>query len=244
MEIDQRVAVLTGAAGHLGRAIGQRLAADGARIAALDADADGLTEAAAAMDAAMAIDCDLTDEHAVDAALERITEALGPVHVLVNAVGLIHNEPVASMFGGRHGLESWHRVIGANLTAPFVIGAAVAQQMLRKRTRGVLVNVGSVNAKGVAGQSAYSAAKAGLNGMTRAWAAELGSAGIRAVAVAPGFIDVPSTHEALGESGVEQWRRETPLRRLGTTDEVVSAVRYAIENDFVTGTVLEVDGGV
>lgn len=239
MEVAGCTAIVTGGAGHLGRAIVRGLADRGARVAALDANPDGIDPVAE-----LAITCDLTSADAVDEAVANITDRLGTVSVLVNAVGLIHSEPVANLLSGHHGRESWDRVIATNLTAPFVAGAAVAQVMLRNRTKGVLINISSVNARGVAGQSAYSAAKAGVNAMTRAWSAELGPAGIRAIAVAPGFIDVPTTHDALGEDAVDHWQRQTPLRRLGGQDEVVSAVRYAIENDFVTGTVLEVDGGL
>lgn len=247
MELQDSVIAVTGAAGFLGRAIAGGLGAKGARLALLDRDADAVKAAAEDSGGALAIDCDLTDEAAVNAAVARVTTELGPIQALVNAVGWIYSKPLTNIFAGadgHHGLDDWRKVIDANLTAPFAVGAAVAQTMIRARTRGVIINVSSVSAGGVAGQSAYSAAKSGLNTMSRVWAQELGPMGIRCVAVAPGFIDVPTTHEALGEKGVEARVQETALRRLGTMDETVSAILFALENDFVTDTVLEVDGGI
>ena len=120
----------------------------------------------------------------------------------------------------------------------------VVERMVRSRTRGLIVNISSVMAAGNPGQSAYSAAKAGVEALAVTWARELGGFGIRAVAIAPGFIDTPSTRQGLSPERLEDWVRKTPLRRLGTVEEVARAVVYAAENDFVTGTVLEVAGGL
>jgi len=91
---------------------------------------------------------------------------------------------------------------------------------------------------------AYSAAKAGVNAMTKAWAKELGIVGIRFVAIAPGFIDAPSTRSALSEPVMSEWIKRTPLRRLGSVEDVVSAVVFAIVNEHLTGKVIEIDGGL
>jgi 3-oxoacyl-[acyl-carrier protein] reductase len=116
--------------------------------------------------------------------------------------------------------------------------------MVAARTRGVVVSLSSVAAVGNAGQAAYSAAKAGVNAMTLAWAKELGLLGIRFVAVAPGFIDTASTRSALSEEAVKDLVKKTPLRRLGKTSEITSAVLFAINNEYLTGKVLEIDGGM
>jgi 3-oxoacyl-[acyl-carrier protein] reductase len=116
--------------------------------------------------------------------------------------------------------------------------------MLRRRAAGVVVSVSSVAAAGNAGQSAYAAAKAGVDALTRTWAKELGPMGLRFVSIAPGFLDTPSTHAALGEAHVARLKQAVPLRRLGSTDDVFAALRHAVESDYLTGTVLEVDGGL
>jgi 3-oxoacyl-[acyl-carrier protein] reductase len=116
--------------------------------------------------------------------------------------------------------------------------------MVRARTKGVVVSLTSVCAKGNAGQSAYSAAKAGVEALTRVWAKELGPLGLRFVAVAPGYIDTPSTRSAVPDEILDTLKRETPLRRLGHPEHVAQAIRFAIENDMLTATTLEVDGGL
>jgi 3-oxoacyl-[acyl-carrier protein] reductase len=108
----------------------------------------------------------------------------------------------------------------------------------------VIVNMSSISARGNAGQSAYAAAKAGVEALTRSWAKELGPLGLRFVAVAPGFIDTPSTRAALSVEILEELKQKTPLRRLGEVANVALAVIYALENDLLTGTVLDVDGGL
>ena len=116
--------------------------------------------------------------------------------------------------------------------------------MLAKRTKGVVVSVSSLAARGNAGQSAYAAAKAGVNALTMTWAKELGAMGLRFVSVAPGFIETPSTNAALSEATITKLKQQIPLRRLGDMVCVYQAVRYALENDYVNGTVLDVDGGL
>jgi 3-oxoacyl-[acyl-carrier protein] reductase len=116
--------------------------------------------------------------------------------------------------------------------------------MLIKRTKGVVVSVSSISARGNAGQSAYAAAKAGVNALTVTWAKELGPMGLRFVAIAPGFIDTPSTRDALSDAILAKLKLKVPLRRLGDLESVYLAVAYAIENNYVNGTVLEVDGGL
>jgi 3-oxoacyl-[acyl-carrier protein] reductase len=190
-------------------------------------------------------DAALEDETA--AALDAAAARLGGLDALVNCAGLIHSEPVINLLRPerrRHGLDSWNMVVRANLTTAFVLGSLAAERMALARTKGVIVNLSSVAAAGNAGQSAYSAAKAGLEALTVAWGKELGLLGIRVVAIAPGFVDTPSTRETLGAGLVKDWLRKTPLRRLGTTDQVSGAVLFALENDFVTGCTIRVDGGV
>jgi 3-oxoacyl-[acyl-carrier protein] reductase len=141
-------------------------------------------------------------------------------------------------------VEEWRQVLGANLDSVFFMTVCVVAQMIAERRKGVIVNISSVAAAGNAGQTAYSAAKAGVNAMTATWAKELGPLGVRVVAVAPGFMDTPSTRAALSDSLLKEVERRAPLRRLGRPEEVAQAVVSAIENDFFHGKVLELDGGL
>lgn len=195
----------------------------------------------------LTISCDLTDPAATEAAILAAWEQCGPISILVNAVGSIRNAPLVNVTAPgdrRHSLETWRTTIDANLTSVFLATVNQVDRMVASRTRGVVVNLSSVAAAGNAGQAAYSAAKAGVNAMTLAWAKELGLLGIRFVAIAPGFIDTASTHAAMTETVVKDWIRKTPLRRLGKAADVTSAVVFAIQNDHLTGKVIEIDGGL
>ena len=126
----------------------------------------------------------------------------------------------------------------------FYVTRSVAEKMVQKRTRGVIVNISSVSAGGNAGQSAYSAAKAGVNALTATWAQELGLLGIRVVGVAPGFTDTDSTHAAVTSDVLRNTIQKVPLRRLGRPQEIAQCVLSVLQNDFITGTTLEIDGGL
>ena len=122
--------------------------------------------------------------------------------------------------------------------------ACIVEKMITTRTRGVVVNISSVSAGGNAGQSAYSAAKAGVNALTAVWAKELSPMGIRVVAVAPGFTETDSTKEAVSETALRETIKRVPLRRLGQPEEIAEGVLSVIRNDFFNGKVLELDGGL
>ena len=244
--LESRTAVVTGAAGSLGRAIALGLRDRGCRIVALDLDQPALATLASE-DGVRTVVCDLLDATATERCIGEAWERYGPISILINAVGLIHSAPlvnIAARTDRRHSLEAWRRVIDINLTAVFLATASVVDRMVSTRTRGVVINFSSVAAAGNAGQGAYSAAKAGVNAMTKAWAKELGMLGIRFVAIAPGFIDTPSTRAALPDPTLKDWIQRTPLRRLGSVEDVISAIVFAIENEHLTGKIIEIDGGL
>ena len=238
MQIEGKHVVVAGGSGNLGSAIVTDLLRRGARVTVLDrqpprAPAEGAAFAQA----------DAADESAVAAAFA----SCGPVHVLINCTGLIHSEPVINLLDParrRHGIDSWNAVIRANLTAAFVLGSVAAEHMAATRTKGVIVNFSSIAASGNPGQTAYAAAKAGVEALTKVWARELGPLGVRVVAIAPGFVDTESTHAALNERALDDLKHRTPLRRLGSTAEIAGAVAFALENDFLTGRTIAIDGGL
>ncbi|MCL4127296.1 UNVERIFIED_CONTAM: hypothetical protein GTU68_056681 [Idotea baltica] len=116
--------------------------------------------------------------------------------------------------------------------------------MIMTRTKGVIINISSISARGNAGQSAYSAAKAGLESMTVVWAKELGSFGIRCVAVAPGFMNTESTNDAVTQEVLDHVKKETPIRRLGKAEDIADAVKFVIQSDYMNGKTLQIDGGL
>jgi 3-oxoacyl-[acyl-carrier protein] reductase len=237
--------LLTGGGRGLGRHMAERLASDGAQVWVLERDETLCTELRAAGLHVLA--CDATDPAAVDASLQAAEAQGATFAVLVNNAGLIHSEPLVNMLsrGERaHSRDSWRTVLGANLDSVFYVTSRVVDRMMAQRIKGVVISVSSIAAQGNAGQSAYSAAKAGVNALTRSWAKELGPLGYRFAAVAPGFIDTPSTRAALSEAIVDQLEKKIPLRRLGEPESVYLAVRHVIENDYLNGIVLDVDGGL
>ncbi len=254
MQLDGAPLVITGAAGDLARAVSADLAAAGARLVLMDRDASGLVAArdhvneAGKPDAvAGLIACDLSQDSAVADAFTQATEQLGAEPVgLVHLAGRIASRPLVNLLdreGARHSHALWREVVSANLDTSFLVGAAMAERLVKARAPGAIILTSSLAARGNAGQSAYAAAKAGVEALVKVWAKELGPQGVRVNAIAPGFIDTPSTHAALGDAGLEARRKAAPLRQLGGSQAVAQTVRYALTNPFVTGAVLPVDGG-
>lgn len=243
MDIAGKNVVVAGAAGNLGSAVASDLRQRGASVVALDRrPPEGRAD-----DATAFVSADAANVTSLSAAANAIFERYGKIHALVNCTGLIHSEPLVNLANPqrrRHATESWDTVIRENLTAAFLLGAVFAERMAASRTKGAIVQFSSVAAAGNPGQTAYAAAKAGIEAMTVVWARELGPLGIRVVSIAPGFVDTPSTRGAVAEATLEDVKRRTPLRRLAAPREIASAVLFALENDFLTGRTLHVDGGL
>ena len=139
--------------------------------------------------------------------------------------------------------ESWRGVIDANLTAPFVAATQVAARMVR-RGGGSIVNFSSIASEGNAGQAAYGAAKAGIEGLTRTMAIELGPLGVRVNALALGFIDVPTTRNAVPDERLRAYVQKTSMGRLGRVEDVINAIEFLAANTFTNGTIMKLDGGL
>lgn len=242
-----RVLVTGGGAG-IGRHLVERLLGDAAEVAVLELDATRCAELTETTGGKVRAEpCDVTDAAAVDTALQRLFDAGFEPDVLVNNAGIIHSEPLVNLLsrGDKvHSRESWRRVIATDLDSVFFVTSRVVEHMLATRKKGVVISISSIAAQGNAGQSAYAAAKAGVNALTHTWAKELGAMGLRFAAIAPGFFDTPSTRTALSEAALTRLQQQIPLRRLGQLESLYLAVRHVVENDYLTGTVLEVDGGL
>ena len=244
MDAIGKLVIVSGGLGSIGSSLAASLVGIGARVAVLDiqqASPDSNAPSSAAYRA------DLADERSVAAVLEDVVRDHGEPSVLVNCAGLIHSEPLVNIMNPHqrhHSLDAWDAVLRSNLTSTFVLSSHIVERMISKRIRGLVINFSSISAQGNPGQSAYAAAKAGIEALTKVWARELGPFGIRSVAIAPGFIDTPSTATALTKEAIADLRRRTPLMRLGTREDIFSAVRFAIENDYLTGTTIAVDGGL
>ncbi|HEY9283735.1 MAG TPA: SDR family NAD(P)-dependent oxidoreductase [Pyrinomonadaceae bacterium] len=247
MELGGKKVILTGGARGLGRRTVEKLAAKGARVTVFDLDRAGLDELRGAAGVAGCVECDVSDYEQVAAATARFHEEHGAADVLVNNAGVLYSAPLVRITAAgieRHDAAEWNRVLAADLSSVFYMTACVVERMVSTRTRGVVVNVSSVAAAGNAGQSAYSAAKAGVNALTATWAKELSLMGIRVAAVAPGFTETESTRRAISEAVLRETVKRVPLRRLGTPDEIADGILHVIENDFFNGKVFELDGGL
>ncbi len=244
MKIKDSVALVTGGCGGLGRAIADYLHAQGARVVVADFNAHALKDLPQEY-ATHTID--VTDEASVKSVVATIAEQEGRIDILVNCAGRIESAPFVNIMNAPNIMldyASFRSGLAINLDSVFLMTSAVVEHMVMRRVKGCIVNISSISGKGNEGQTSYSAAKAAVNAMTLTWAKELGRLGIRVNAVAPGFINTPSTHAALAEAQIKHIISNTPLRRLGEAEDIGKAVGTIIDNDFINGTILEVNGGL
>jgi 3-oxoacyl-[acyl-carrier protein] reductase len=238
-------AFVTGSARGLGRAIAERLAAEGAGVAVADLDLPAAEDAAAALRSelgarALAVQVDVRDPGAVTAAMQTSADELGVLDILVNNAGIVRDARLEAMTD-----EDWDLVLDVDLRGYFVCARA-ALPHLRKGGWGRMVNISSRAYLGNPGQANYSAAKAGVIGMTRALSAELAREGITVNAVAPGAIDTALVRaHPKSQDIIDRAIRMQPVKRLGTPEDVAAAVAFLASDDaaFISGDVLHVTGG-
>jgi 3-oxoacyl-[acyl-carrier protein] reductase len=251
VELKSRTAVITGAARGIGRAIALRFAGQGANVALIDLDAQALAECqqqcAAHGGVARTYTASVAKEDEVTRAMDSIVKDFGGLDILINNAGIIRDALLVKAKDGavvdKMSLAQWQAVIDVNLTGVFLCGREAAERMIKAGKGGVIVNISSISRHGNAGQTNYSAAKAGVAAMAVVWAKELARFNIRAAAIAPGFIetDIVST---MRPEMLEKALRSVPLQRPGTPDEVAGAAQFIVENDFVTGRCIDLDGGM
>lgn len=247
MNFSEAQILVTGGGRGIGRHLVERAVVEARRVAVFEKDEALIADLTAAQPAAKCYRCDVTDPNAVANAVAAMESDGFALDVLVNNAGFVHSAPLINLLEKNnrvHSAEDWQRVLAANLSAVFYVTGPVVDHMLKSRTKGVVISMSSVSARGNAGQSAYSAAKAGVNALTRTWAKELSGFGIRFVSVAPGFMDTLSTREALSEANLARLKGQIPLRKLGEVEHIYQTVRFIAENDYVNGTVIEIDGGL
>jgi len=251
MNIKNNVIVVTGAAQGLGKQIAIRLGKLGAKLALIDLEQQKLeslqTDLANLDIESQYYIADVTCENQVEEIFQAIQSRFGQINALVNNAGIIRdhflnkqnkNGSISSM-----SLSNWQSVIDVNLTGVFLCARQASKIMIESQTAGVIVNISSISKAGNLGQSNYSAAKSGVVALTVTWAKELAKNGIRVGAIAPGFVQTEMTQSMKPEI-LQQIESAIPLKRIGQPDEIAHAVQFILENDYFSGRVIEVDGGL
>ena len=251
MQLTGCTTVVTGAARGIGRAMALRFAREGSNLALIDLRLEDLAATASLVqDLGVEVRgyaANVADEQAVCGVMGKIVADFGRIDVLVNNAGIVKDALLIKVRDGevvdKLSLSNWQSVIDVNLTGVFLCGREAATHMVKRGQGGVIINISSVSRHGNAGQTNYSAAKAGVESMAVVWAKELARYGIRAGAIAPGY----SRTDILSSMKPELLERivaPVPAGRLGEPEEIAEAALFIARNDFFTGRCLDLDGGL
>lgn len=251
MQLQDSVVVVTGAAQGLGLAMAESLADAGANIALVDMQADAVAQATAVIEAkgvkAKGFALNVTDEDAVVDTFDTIAAHFGQLNGLINCAGIMRDGMLLKVKEGKvvdkMSKQQFQTVLDVNVTGTFLCGREAAAKMVESNSKGVIINISSVSRAGNMGQTNYSASKSAVATMTVSWARELARFGIRAACIAPGLVDTAMARQMRPEM-LDKFLATVPLRRLAQVEEMGHAAKYIFENDYFTGRVLELDGGV
>ncbi|ELV8647426.1 SDR family oxidoreductase [Vibrio fluvialis] len=250
MNLRDSVIVITGAGQGLGQMMAVTLAQAGADLALLDMNEQGLldTQKQCHMLSAKAIYyvMDVTNEAQVMKTFEDIVIDFGHVDGLINNAGILRDGLLVKVKDGqisKMSLEQFDTVMNVNVTGTFLCGREAAVKMIETKRKGVIINISSVARAGNIGQTNYSASKAAVATMATSWARELARYGIRAAAIAPGIVHTAMADQMKPEA-IERLKQMVPVGRMGEPGEIAHAAKYILENDYFSGRVLEIDGGM
>jgi 3-oxoacyl-[acyl-carrier protein] reductase len=250
LQLEGKLAVITGAGRGIGRAMALAFAQKGANLALLDLNAGDVERTRTQCEEhgvqVRQYSCDVAREQDVISSLDRAVADFGRLDVMINNAGITRDALLIKAHDGqvtsKMTLEQWNSVIAVNLTGVFLGGREAAERMIGLGHGGVIINTSSISRAGNAGQSNYAAAKAGVATLAVVWAKELARYGIRSAAIAPGFTRTEIL-ESMKPEMIEKAISTVPLRRMAEPAEIAHAAIFIAENDYFSGRVLEVDGG-
>jgi 3-oxoacyl-[acyl-carrier protein] reductase len=251
MDLKDKTIVITGAAQGLGQKMAENIAACGANVVLTDVDQVKLKDTVhLCMKVGSKVrdyECDVTDETAVVALFDRAHREFGRIDGVINNAGIVSDALLVKVQDGKvrkkMSLEDFHKVIAVDLRGVFLCGREAAVHMIEGGNGGVIINVSSISRAGNVGQTNYSAAKAGVAAMTVTWAKELARHNIRVAGIAPGFCDTRMTAKMPPEI-LDRTISTIPLRRLARPGDIAGAVLFILQNDYYSGRILEIDGGL
>ncbi|MCZ8238753.1 MAG: SDR family oxidoreductase [Leptospiraceae bacterium] len=253
MILKDKTVVVTGSAGGLGKAMAHRLGKQGANIVLSDIQNEKLQETVEEFKKegikAIGIQANVSKEDDATKLMEGAKKEFGSLDVAILNAGilrdglLIRTDKETGEIKSKMSIEQWQSVIDVNLTGVFLTAREAASIMAVQKS-GIIIPIASIAMHGNSGQTNYSAAKAGVAAMTVTWSKELSRYGIRVAGIAPGFIGTEMVLKDMNNEALEKWKKIIPVGRLGEPDEIASTAQFIIENDLVTGVVLEISGGV
>src|SRR5580704_2804895 len=250
MQLTHKTVAITGGGRGIGRALAERFGRDGAQVALLDVNAADLETTRSALEAAGVVartyQVNVAAEEEVVTAMDRIVADFGGLDVMVNNAGILRDALLVKAkdgaIVGKMSLAQWQAVIDVNLTGVFLCGREAAERMIRRGSGGVIINISSISRHGNAGQTNYSAAKAGVAALSVVWAKELAPYCIRTGTLAPGGTRTEILSSMRPEM-LDKLLAPVPLQRLGEPEEIAAAAAFIVSNDFFTGRCIDLDGG-
>ena len=242
----KKIIIITGASGSIGSEIVKYFYKNNDLIC-IDIDKKNLRILKNKFKKIKIYQCDLTNKKKVEQLINQLNTKYTYFDILINNAGMIYSHPIIKLNTKGlklHSYANWKKVLDINLNSIFLFSSKIIENFCNNRTKGVIINISSISAKGNIGQSAYSVAKAGVEVLTKIWAQELSSFNIRVACIAPGFFNTKSTHNALSNFQIDHLKKNTPSKRLGATKELMLAINFIIKNEFFNGKVLSLDGGL